>query len=380
MFKDDNERLQAGVLPTDPAEGTILVSRPLVLLGPALLPDARERLRTEGLTLPELLEVKFPATVWIVEGLIQKDSTHCVFGPPNSGKTFLVIEMIMRALREGRRVTFYEAEGSGRDLQQRLRRALAAHEIEHPEYLRVFHNADIDLTTADGLASVYAHAKDHRPDLLVFDSLAAMAGDIDENDAASMIELSNALNRIKVDICALVALHHMTKEGWTGETPSLRTLRGHSSLPGRLDVAMAVLPVEDLTTELELVFDVFEVKRRDEPKTKRRRCTVAMPSAGEAAVLAMIEIDGGAVAADAAKKRASTIADQMVQSVRSSMPKGISTTELRSLVSGSNETKSFALRQLLDSRTLMRREAVKGERAGRLVLGDTVLAKASSAN
>ena len=193
MFKDDNERLQAGVLPTDPAEGTVLVaSAPADKRAP--LPDARERLRTAGLSLPELLDVEFPPTFWLVEGLLQKDSTHCVFGPPNSGKTFLVIDMIMKALQQGKRVTFYEAEGSGRDLQQRLRRALAAHQVEHPEFLRVFHNADVDLTTADGLATVFAHAKEHGPEFIVFDSLAAMAGDIDENDPAAMIQLANALN------------------------------------------------------------------------------------------------------------------------------------------------------------------------------------------
>jgi hypothetical protein len=40
-----------------------------------------------------------------------------------------------------------------------------------------------------------------------------MAGNIDENDSSAMIRLSNALNRIKTEICAVLVLHHMTKEG-----------------------------------------------------------------------------------------------------------------------------------------------------------------------
>ena len=295
MFKDDNERLLAGVLPTDPLAGTVLIAekRPFLIDD---VSEARARLSTEGLTLPELLEVVFPPTIWLVDQVLQKDSTHCLFGPPNSGKTFLALDLVMKVLQQGKRVALYEAEGSGRDLQQRLRRALSAHHIEHPEYLRVFHNADIDLTTDKGLTTIFGHAQEHQPDLIVFDSLAAMAGDIDDNDAAAMIHLSNVLNRIKAEICALLALHHMSKDGWIGDTPTLRTLRGHSSLPGRLDVAIAVLPVEAETTARELVFDIFEVKRRDEPKAKPRRCRIAMPASGDAATLQMGESNSGILA------------------------------------------------------------------------------------
>jgi predicted ATP-dependent serine protease len=85
----------------------------------------------------------------------------------------LAIDAIMKALEQGKRVLFYEAEGSARDLQQRLRRAVAAHKVEHPHHLRVFHNADVDLTRDQGVEAVLARAREHRPDLIVFDSLNA---------------------------------------------------------------------------------------------------------------------------------------------------------------------------------------------------------------
>ncbi len=365
-FKDDNERHMAGMLPTDHREGTVLVGPP----APPAEPDARERLRTVGLTLPELLRIEFPQAAWLVEGLLQEGSTHCLFGPPNGGKTFLAIDMIMKALEQGKSVLFYEAEGSGRDLQQRLRRANAAHQIAHPEYLRVFHNLELDLTTEEGLATVFRHGEEERPDLIVFDSLAAMAGNIDENDSSAMIRLSNALNRIKAEICAVLALHHMNKSGWTGETPTLRSLRGHGALPGRLDVAIAVLPIEQETTDLELVCDIFEVKRRDEPKLKRRRCRIAMPLAGEAAVLEMVEVDSEAIENVHARNRVDVLENEMVDAVSSAMPAGLLTAELRGMVSGSNQAKSAALRTLFRSHRLRRADPVDGERTGRIVLGD----------
>jgi|GEM_PF-1905877 len=377
MIKDDNDRLRAGVLPSDHRAGTRLLT-PLPA-AEALPADPRERLRTAGLSLPELLQIEFPPTVWIVEGLIQEDSTHCFFGPPNSGKTFLAIDVILKALAAGKRVLFYEAEGSGRDLQLRLRRALAAHEVQCPEGLRVFHNAEIDLTSEAGLAAVLAHARVHNPDLIVFDSLAAMAGDIDENEAAAMIHLANVLNRIKAEFCSVLTLHHMTKEGWGGETPSLKTLRGHGSLPGRLDVAIAVVAVEDQTTESELVFDIFEVKRRDEPKLKQRRCSVAMPKAGEAARLRMGELDQSAMRADAAQKRREQVGRQMIDALNDAMPTGLLTTELRELVAGSSGDKSEALRHLLNVKKVGRLAAKKGERTGRLVLRSAVVAEPSDA-
>jgi hypothetical protein len=365
--KDDNDRLRAGELPTDPFEGTVSCDPPVH----AAPPDARERLRTAGLTLPELLELEFPATAWLLEGFLQKDSTHCLFGPPNSGKTFLALEFIMRLLEQGSRVTLYEAEGSSRDLQCRLRRALAAHQIEHPEHLKIFHNADIDLTTEQGVQKVIEHADEHKPDLIVFDSLSAMAGNIDENDSAAMIRLSNALNRLKAEICAILVLHHMTKEGWSGDVPTLRSLRGHGSLPGRLDVAMAILPVEEETSERQVVFDLFEVKRRDEPKAGARRCTVAMPAAGPAARLEMVPIDAKAArAAVAGTEKASQIEGEMIEAVRSAMPAGLFTGELRSLVTGKSDDKAIALRRLLKAKRLTRGPPLKGQRTGRLVLGE----------
>ena len=376
-LKDDNARLQAGELPTDHTEGTRPVGKSVIGAQPA---EPRERLRTEGLTLTELLAIEFPPPVWIVEGLIQEASTHCIFGPPNGGKTFLAIDIVMKTLAARKRVLFYEAEGSAPDLQLRLRRALAANEVVDPDLLRVFHDAEIDLTRAEGLAAVLAHADAHKPDLIVFDSLAAMSGNIDENDAAAMIHLSNVLNTIKTEICSVIALHHMTKEGWTGDTPTLRTLRGHGSLPGRLDVAIAVLPVDDQTTDTELVFDVFDVKRRDGPKHKRRRCTVAMPKAGEAATLRLFDIDDRAVRASTAKKNSDDIGKQMIEAVKAAMPVGLLTTELREQVSGKNGLKSDALRALMEGKKLVRRRPDKGERTGRLVLTPPAAVETSDAD
>jgi hypothetical protein len=90
---------------------------------------------------------------------------------------------------------------------------------------------------------------------------------------------------------------------------------------------MAILPVEKETTEAEVVFDLFEVKRRDEPKAGPRRCRVAMPVSGPAAILQMVPIDAEAArAAPGGTGKLAIIKEEMVRTVRG-MPEGITTTE-----------------------------------------------------
>ena len=320
--------------------------------------DPLTRLRTTGLDGVELLSLQLPPIIWLVDQLIEVESTTCIYGPPNGGKTFLLLELICRVLEVGKRAVLYEEEGSAGGIQSRFRRAAAAHHLSE-EQLRAFrcvHNGCVDLSAATTVASLVVHARDHRADFIGLDSLAAMSGGGDENDSSVQGQLSNTIHRLKVETkAAVVVLHHMTKEGWKpNEKPSLRTLRGHSSLPGRLDAALAVIQSEEDTTEAELAFDLVETKRREGMKTGSRRCTVAMPSAGPEASFDMREMALGAKVADQHKARVAEISRQTLEIVRQAMPAGIAARELREALPGRNGDKADALAALLQSRQLTR--------------------------
>lgn len=283
--------------------------------------DPLARLRTEGLDLVELLKVEVPPTRWLVEGLIQAEATTCFFGPPNSGKTFLVVECVALALAADARVLFFEEEGSVADIQQRLRRAAAAHGLseEQMRNLTVLHSCGIDLATNGGTARVLEIAARLRPHLIVLDSLAAMTGGVDENSTAEWGRIANTLNLIKVQTrAAVVPLHHMNKDAWEqGKVPTLRSLRGSGTLPGRLDVALAI------------------VQGKKE---------------------------------DAGLQRLAVAEAQMVELLRKAGAEGMPTEELRGLASGSSETKNSAVRSLILSGQAIRTKKVKGRGPGPLVL------------
>jgi hypothetical protein len=142
----------------------------------------------------------------------------------------------------------------------------------------IFLNAAINLSDQRDVARVLTDAKRHAPDLIVFDSLAAMSGGIDENDSASMGRLAEALNTIKARTgAAILVLHHMTKEGWRpNEQPTMRHMRGHSSLHGRADQILAVMPIDELTNGQQLAFKVSPLKQRESAKALARSFVVDM--------------------------------------------------------------------------------------------------------
>ena len=236
-----------------------------------------ERLRTVGLSLAEFLELQFPPKQYIIEGLVETDAVHVAIGPPNAGKTFLVVDIAIRAAADGWRILFYEAEGSPAALQTRVRRTERAHPVTVKENLRVIHNSTVDLSTAAGAERVIEQAIAHGAQLVIFDSLAAMSGSIDENDSAAMGNLANTLNEIKVAAnVAVFVLHHTTKEAWKpDETPTLRHLRGHGVLAGRVDIAFAIAPIDTLVGEVS--FNLHDLKQRDAARRPAPlRCTVTM--------------------------------------------------------------------------------------------------------
>lgn len=337
--------------------------------------DPLERLRADGLDGAELLALEFPPPVWLVDGIIQAGATTCFFGPPNSGKTFLAIDCIARMMAAGKRALLAEEEGSPRDLQERIRRAFRAREVSREQLagLHVLHGAELDLTNAIHTGKIEALARDLRPDLIVLDSLSAMAGGADENSPEFAL-LANTLNTIAARTgAAVLVLHHATKEAWKeGMKPGLHTLRGHGSLPGRLDVAIAVSPVPEATTVDVLAFDIFEVKRRDGAKAGPRRVTIAMPSSGPAATCDIYEIDREAEQADAAKQKQAEALEaakvRTLDALRGAGDRGLLTTELREDVGGRTEVADEARRVLLAQGRIVRRKPMKGEKAGRLVL------------
>ena len=324
--------------------------------------DPRAQLRTEGLTGTEFLKLWLPPLVFLDEhNLVPADHVVVPISAPNVGKTFLACEIVLSTLARGHRVVCYQQEGIVQKFQDRIARAAAAHLEANLDNLLVKHGSDVNLLEEDGIAAVLETLESFRPQLTVFDSLAACADGLDENHPGEMGQVANNLHRVRGSgHTAVFAPHHMTKEGWKeGAIPSLRNMRGHSSLAGRVDVSYGLTPVTSDTPEMELAFDLYDLKQRDAAKIQARRCTVAMPGSGPVASFRMFDVDkAGELAAAKAEKtnrRVNEIAAAMLEELRHSR-KGLESTKLRAAVDGRNEDKAAALKLLKTSRKIVRDE------------------------
>lgn len=246
----------------------------------------------------------FPAPRWLYLDLVQAASVCIVLAPPNAGKTFLALEMgaqiVVGAIRQDHgqrlRAVIVEEEGSGAALQRRLARAFAAAGGMPPRSVKVAWNSGRNLLVEDDMRQLAAECMG--AELIVLDSLSALCGGLDENDSRAMQAVATALRKLQVLTGAsIVALHHTTKESWKpGEAPHQRHLRGHGTLAGRIDTAIALVALD--SDEREVRFEVHVVKQRDAEHAKPRQFAIGMR--GPAAAVQITQVDLGVSELDGA--------------------------------------------------------------------------------
>lgn len=219
-------------------------------------------------------KIAFPS--WLVDGLLPEGSTCCLYGAPNTGKSFLVLDMAL-AIATGRpwldiptriqvgkskergKVVYILAE-SPESLNRRIAAWLQHHKIPREEgvneldghfYIPLVENLQLD--RPESLKALIHEIRANCPDvaLIVFDPLASyMVGD--ENSARDTQTLINALRKLvdafKESNCSGLMIHHSGKNAAKSE-------RGSSALRGGVD------------TLLELAKDRIQIqKQRDAGK------------------------------------------------------------------------------------------------------------------
>jgi hypothetical protein len=193
------------------------------------------------------------ANDWLVDGIIERDSTTTLFGEPGHGKSFLALSLAVavatgtawfgRDVEEG--AVFCMA---GEGLNGILRRVKAT-EMVHgvstkgaPLALTNGGAALADKLVAKEVAAVFRRMSEERgviPSLIVLDTLARNFG-ADENSTEDMnrfiANLDMELRRLWK--CAILIVHHTGKD-------STRGARGSSALKGAVDAEYQVIKGED---------------------------------------------------------------------------------------------------------------------------------------
>jgi hypothetical protein len=197
---------------------------------------------------------------YVVKGWLDQGALSVLYGPSNSGKSFLAIDIAHhvakgrewggRRVKKGR-VLYIAAEG-GASFANRI----AA--LDDPEFFVL--TAPMTLTGPGSAASALAELVQYLAatgggsfDLIVVDTLARVMGGADENAAPAIAALMEGLDLIRrVTGAHIMLVHHSGKDTSKGA-------RGHSSLRAAID------------TELELTRDEIGVitaevrKQRDGP-------------------------------------------------------------------------------------------------------------------
>lgn len=221
------------------------------------------------LTFRELLDE--PEPPWLIEDIIRADQVGVAYGPPNQGKTFVVLDWGMHVAAGlpwvGRPTTqgpvLYMAGEGAFSLQKRAEAwAVYHHRADVPMY---FQTRPLDLR-ADDVLEQLQDALEHwhdesgdsqlNPVLIIVDTLSQFFGGGDENgaDMASFVQACRSLSQ--ANETAVLIVHHTNATG-------LRE-RGNTALRGNTDVMFEVKAIEEKAKLVGVT--ITNDKQRDDPK------------------------------------------------------------------------------------------------------------------
>jgi hypothetical protein len=225
---------------------------------------------------PEVSKLRFPCqwhwdieirdAQWLIDGWIEAGSLGVLFGPAESFKSFVAVDMacsIAAGVKwHGRNtkgcgpIVYVLGEGAGgfrrRIKAWALRHGLADQDVRllaMPAFM-----ADDDAQVMAAIDSIREFLGDEIPCLVILDTLnRAMSGD--ENSTRDMTGMVHGLDAIRNSLsCAVLAIHH---SGWSDKT----RVRGSSALHGSLDVAIRAERINDVVR-----LEATKIKEAERPE------------------------------------------------------------------------------------------------------------------
>jgi hypothetical protein len=209
----------------------------------------------QPLTLEDLLNL--PPKEWIVDQVIGRGDLAMIYGPPGSGKTFVLIDFIFSACLKQtwagrfaveRPLTIAYCAGEGvSGLPGRFQAAQKSYNSYLPnfQFFRTVPSlfyGDAERAHVDSIEQFILEwqqrqqAGQTKPlDILIVDTLHSASTGADENSAKDMGRVLQLAKMAATKLgCAVILVHHANKAG-TGE-------RGSSSLRGAMDTMIEISP------------------------------------------------------------------------------------------------------------------------------------------
>jgi len=185
-------------------------------------------------------DIKITEPEWLIDEMFETDSLATVYGQPESGKSFIVLDMALSIAtglpfhgRETQKSPVIYLAGEGqRGIGKRIRAWQISKEVETiPDFLiseRSFQLTD-ELSVSSVISSIKEQTDGVKPRLVVVDTLARNFGGADENSTKDMNTVIQSLDRIRAEFdCLVIVVHHSRKGPGLGA-------RGSSVLRGAMD-------------------------------------------------------------------------------------------------------------------------------------------------
>jgi len=199
------------------------------------IPTYIEPQRWEFFTVDDIL--KLPPIEWLVPRQIPSRGLTMIYGASGSFKSFFILDLAIKLGLQGKRVVYVAAEGES-GYRQRLE-AWIQHHKTMPQNI-TFVLSSVDLYNGDELAAFsQLLSVTHKPDLIIFDTLAMCSGIADEKSGRDMLAVvQNCKNSSRNLSCAIVLIHHTNQEG--------RKERGSKVIRNSCDTIIRVSKEDDL--------------------------------------------------------------------------------------------------------------------------------------
>lgn len=202
---------------------------------------------------------------WIVPGLIAKRSIGFVVGLPETGKTWMMIDLAIEVARGGKwlgkmpvekaKVLFIDQERFKGETQRRFKAVISAKELHLSTlknlYIRCGTTIRIDLQHSfDAFKKEVAELK---PDLIIVDSFVTFHTR-EENNRKDIQEVLERVKELRNEFgCTFLFIHHENKNAFDKEAgePSISQMAGSIAIPA---VAETVLTVRKHDADSSMVY------------------------------------------------------------------------------------------------------------------------------
>lgn len=198
---------------------------------------------------------------WIADGLIARNSIGFIVGLPETGKTWVMLDLAIEAARGGKwlgcfpvsqnKVLFIDQERFKGETKRRFKAVLSGKDLSPKDVPNLFIKCgtSIKLDLDQSYAAFHKELLRIKPNLVIVDSLATFHTK-EENNRKDIQEVLERIKSLRNEFnCTFLFIHHENKLSFQskedGKEPSLAEMAGNIALPAAAETVLTVRKRQD---------------------------------------------------------------------------------------------------------------------------------------